>query len=149
MCELQWDKVENKTSVAVYAGGAVVALWLSSTIVGAVNAVPLVRATLYQKTPKQHHIFPRVSRESGVIPWPEIIVGTMSLASIKARQGKDHLQVHYGAPQNRALVGHLKPQCKGGGGIHVLHSFIELHSREVGLNEAASWEGDEIVCLSL
>ena len=38
----QWDKVENKTSVAVYAAGAVVALWLSSTIVGAVNAVPLV-----------------------------------------------------------------------------------------------------------
>lgn len=38
----RWDKVENKTSVAVYAAGAVVALWLSSTIVGAVNAVPLV-----------------------------------------------------------------------------------------------------------
>ena len=28
--------------MAVYAGGAVVALWLSATIVGAVNAVPLV-----------------------------------------------------------------------------------------------------------
>lgn len=41
---LQWDRVENKTSVAVYAGGAVVALWLSTTIVGAVNAVPLVRS---------------------------------------------------------------------------------------------------------
>jgi len=38
----KWDRVENKTSVAVYAGGAVVALWLSSTIVGAVNAVPLL-----------------------------------------------------------------------------------------------------------
>jgi hypothetical protein len=38
----KWDRVENKTTVAVYAGGAVVALWLSSTIVGAVNAVPLV-----------------------------------------------------------------------------------------------------------
>lgn len=42
VCKPQWDKVENKTSVAVYAAGAVVALWLSSTIVGAVNAVPLV-----------------------------------------------------------------------------------------------------------
>ena len=42
---LQWDRVENKTTVAVYAGGAVVALWLSSTIVGAVNAVPLVSNT--------------------------------------------------------------------------------------------------------
>jgi len=38
----KWDRVENKTTVAVYAGGAVVALWLSSTIVGAVNSVPLV-----------------------------------------------------------------------------------------------------------
>ena len=44
-CSLQWDGVENKTSVLVYAGGAVVLLWLSSTIVGAVNAVPVVRVT--------------------------------------------------------------------------------------------------------
>ena len=43
---MQWDGVENKTSVAVYAGGAVVLLWLSSTIVSAVNAVPVVRAPL-------------------------------------------------------------------------------------------------------
>jgi len=42
----RWDKVENKTSVAVYAAGAVVAVWLSSTIVGAVNAVPLVPKVL-------------------------------------------------------------------------------------------------------
>ena len=40
---LQWDSVDNKASVAVYAGGAVVLLWLSSTIVSAVNAVPVVR----------------------------------------------------------------------------------------------------------
>ena len=44
---LQWDGVENKTSVAVYAGGAVVLLWLSSTIVSAVNAVPVVRPPLH------------------------------------------------------------------------------------------------------
>ncbi len=44
----QWDRVENKTSVAVYAGGAVVALWLSTTIVGAVNAVPLVSCLVQQ-----------------------------------------------------------------------------------------------------
>lgn len=43
----QWDKVENKTTVAIYAGGSVVALWLSSTIVGAVNAVPLVCRSLF------------------------------------------------------------------------------------------------------
>lgn len=39
----QWDKVDNKTTVALYGGGALVALWLSSTIVGAINSVPLVR----------------------------------------------------------------------------------------------------------
>ena len=40
----QWDGVENKTSVAIYGVGAVVLLWLSSTIVSAVNSVPLVSA---------------------------------------------------------------------------------------------------------
>jgi hypothetical protein len=39
---LQWDGLENKTTVVVYAGGALVALWLSSTIVGAINSVPLL-----------------------------------------------------------------------------------------------------------
>lgn len=48
---MQWDRVENKTSVAVYAGGAVVALWLSSTIVGAVNAVPLVNCSIVYLDP--------------------------------------------------------------------------------------------------
>ena len=43
---LQWDGVENKSSVAIYAGGAVVLLWLSSTIVSAVNGVPLVSIQL-------------------------------------------------------------------------------------------------------
>ncbi|KAK9810305.1 hypothetical protein WJX72_008321 [[Myrmecia] bisecta] len=38
----KWDGVENKTSVAIYAGGAFVLLWFSSTIVGAVNSVPLL-----------------------------------------------------------------------------------------------------------
>ena len=39
---LQWDKVENKTSVLVYGAGGLVVLWLSSTIVGALNHVPLL-----------------------------------------------------------------------------------------------------------
>lgn len=39
---LQWDATENKTTVGIYAGGAVVALWFSSTIVGAINSVPLL-----------------------------------------------------------------------------------------------------------
>lgn len=39
---LQWDKVENKTSVIVYGAGGIVVLWLASTIVGALNNIPLV-----------------------------------------------------------------------------------------------------------
>jgi len=38
----KWDRVENKTTVAIYAGGALTALWLSSTLVGAINTLPLV-----------------------------------------------------------------------------------------------------------
>ena len=38
----QWDKVENKPGVVLYGAGAVVLLWLSSTIVGAINAIPLL-----------------------------------------------------------------------------------------------------------
>jgi len=40
--QAKWDGVENKTSVAIYGVGAVVLLWLSSTIVSAVNSVPLL-----------------------------------------------------------------------------------------------------------
>lgn len=39
----QWENTNNKTSVVLYAVGAVVALWLTTTVVGAVNNVPLVR----------------------------------------------------------------------------------------------------------
>lgn len=39
---LQWENTDNKTSVVLYGVGALVALWFSSTIVGAVNSVPLV-----------------------------------------------------------------------------------------------------------
>ncbi|KAL6010371.1 hypothetical protein ACLOJK_000802 [Asimina triloba] len=38
----KWDGLENKSTVLVYGGGAVVAIWLSSIIVGAINSVPLV-----------------------------------------------------------------------------------------------------------
>lgn len=38
----QWDKVENKPGVVLYGAGAVVLLWLSSTIVGAINSIPLL-----------------------------------------------------------------------------------------------------------
>ncbi|MBA0826594.1 hypothetical protein Goarm_011425, partial [Gossypium armourianum] len=37
-----WDKVENKTTVLLYGGGAIVAVWLSSILVGAINSVPLL-----------------------------------------------------------------------------------------------------------
>nr|KJB24600.1 hypothetical protein B456_004G153300 [Gossypium raimondii] len=43
----KWDKVENKTTVLLYGGGAIVAGWLSSILVGAINSVPLVSETLH------------------------------------------------------------------------------------------------------
>lgn len=39
---VQWDGLENKSTVLVYGGGAIVAVWLSSIVVGAINSVPLV-----------------------------------------------------------------------------------------------------------
>ncbi|KAL0315543.1 UNVERIFIED_CONTAM: protein CURVATURE THYLAKOID 1A, chloroplastic [Sesamum radiatum] len=38
----KWDAVENKSTVIIYGGGAVVAVWLASVVVGAINSVPLV-----------------------------------------------------------------------------------------------------------
>ncbi|KAM7261270.1 hypothetical protein ACFE04_026745 [Oxalis oulophora] len=38
----KWDAVENKSTVLLYGGGALVAVWLSSVVVGAINSVPLV-----------------------------------------------------------------------------------------------------------
>ncbi|BBG97616.1 Protein CURVATURE THYLAKOID 1A, chloroplastic [Prunus dulcis] len=37
----KWDAVENKSTVILYGGGAIVTVWLSSIVVGAVNSVPL------------------------------------------------------------------------------------------------------------
>eukprot|EP00250_Pteridium_aquilinum_P002287 c12484_g2_i1 orf=227-634(+) len=42
----KWDSIEDKSNVLIYGGGALVALWLSSTIVGAVNSVPLLPKVL-------------------------------------------------------------------------------------------------------
>ncbi|XVF73086.1 hypothetical protein PTKIN_Ptkin12aG0172700 [Pterospermum kingtungense] len=38
----KWDKLENKSTVLLYGGGAIVAVWLSSILVGAINSVPLL-----------------------------------------------------------------------------------------------------------
>ncbi|KAI7742285.1 hypothetical protein M8C21_002473 [Ambrosia artemisiifolia] len=38
----KWDAVENKSTVIIYGGGAVVAIWISSILIGAVNSVPLL-----------------------------------------------------------------------------------------------------------
>jgi len=38
----KWDAVEDKPTVLLYGGGAIVALWLTSVVVGAINAVPLL-----------------------------------------------------------------------------------------------------------
>ncbi|KAK3005367.1 hypothetical protein RJ639_015470 [Escallonia herrerae] len=38
----KWDAVENKSTVILYGGGAIVAIWVSSIVVGAINSVPLL-----------------------------------------------------------------------------------------------------------
>ncbi|KAK4746465.1 hypothetical protein SAY87_012777 [Trapa incisa] len=38
----KWDSLENKSTVILYGGGAIVAVWLSSVVVGAINSVPLL-----------------------------------------------------------------------------------------------------------
>ncbi|XAR53991.1 hypothetical protein NMG60_11028964 [Bertholletia excelsa] len=38
----KWDAVEDKSTVLLYGGGALVAIWLSSVLVGAINSVPLL-----------------------------------------------------------------------------------------------------------
>ncbi|ESW07183.1 hypothetical protein PHAVU_010G108500 [Phaseolus vulgaris] len=38
----KWDAVENKSTVLIYGGGALVAVWLSSILVSAINSVPLL-----------------------------------------------------------------------------------------------------------
>ncbi|KAL6126259.1 hypothetical protein ACLB2K_074310 [Fragaria x ananassa] len=42
----KWDAVENKSTVLLYGGGAIVIVWLSSIVVGAVNSVPLLPKVL-------------------------------------------------------------------------------------------------------
>nr|QIB03064.1 curvature thykaloid 1A protein [Oliveria decumbens] len=39
---LAWDAVENKSTVLLYGGGAIVGVWLSATLVGAINSIPLL-----------------------------------------------------------------------------------------------------------
>ncbi|GJP49210.1 hypothetical protein CLOM_g8449 [Closterium sp. NIES-68] len=38
----KWDGVEDKGTLALYAGGSVTAVWLSATVVNAVNSIPVV-----------------------------------------------------------------------------------------------------------
>ncbi|KAK1264293.1 hypothetical protein QJS04_geneDACA011895 [Acorus gramineus] len=40
--DTSWDAVENKSTVLIYGGGAIIAVWLSSIVVGAINSVPLL-----------------------------------------------------------------------------------------------------------
>ncbi|MCE3215411.1 Protein CURVATURE THYLAKOID 1A, chloroplastic [Datura stramonium] len=42
----KWDAVEDKSTVLLYGGGAIVAVWLSSILVGAINSVPLLPKVL-------------------------------------------------------------------------------------------------------
>lgn len=38
----KWENVENKPAFIIYSVGAFSAIWLSSTVVGAINSVPLL-----------------------------------------------------------------------------------------------------------
>ena len=38
----KWDALDNKSTVIIYGGGAIIAVWLSSIVVGAINSVPLL-----------------------------------------------------------------------------------------------------------
>ncbi|XP_078432781.1 CURVATURE THYLAKOID 1A-like protein [Wolffia australiana] len=38
----KWDAIDNKSTVLLYGGGALVAVWLSSIVIGAINSVPLL-----------------------------------------------------------------------------------------------------------
>lgn len=48
LLRFQFDAIENKPIVALYAGGAVLTLWLANAVVGAVDALPLVRKETMQ-----------------------------------------------------------------------------------------------------
>uniref|UniRef100_A0A453RAX0 Cyanobacterial aminoacyl-tRNA synthetase CAAD domain-containing protein n=1 Tax=Aegilops tauschii subsp. strangulata TaxID=200361 RepID=A0A453RAX0_AEGTS len=37
----KWEAIEDKPTFLLYSGGAVVALWLTTVVVGAINSVPL------------------------------------------------------------------------------------------------------------
>ncbi|GKB79244.1 curvature thylakoid 1A, chloroplastic-like protein [Tanacetum coccineum] len=37
----KWDAIENKSMVVIYEGGAVIGVWLASTVVDAINGVPM------------------------------------------------------------------------------------------------------------
>ena len=39
---LQWEETENKGTIATYVAGGAALVWLSGTIVGAVNSVPVL-----------------------------------------------------------------------------------------------------------
>nr|XP_017227820.1 PREDICTED: protein CURVATURE THYLAKOID 1A, chloroplastic-like [Daucus carota subsp. sativus] len=39
----KWDAVENKSTVLLYGGGALLGVWISSILVGAINSVPLYK----------------------------------------------------------------------------------------------------------
>jgi len=38
----RWDNVDDKTTVGIYAGGALLALWIASSVVSVFNSIPLL-----------------------------------------------------------------------------------------------------------
>ncbi|KAI8564946.1 hypothetical protein RHMOL_Rhmol03G0222600 [Rhododendron molle] len=46
----KWDALEDKYMLILYGGGAIVALWLSSIVVDAINSVPLISVVKFHYT---------------------------------------------------------------------------------------------------
>lgn len=39
---MQWEDTENKSAVITYVAGGAALVWLSGTVVGAINSIPVV-----------------------------------------------------------------------------------------------------------
>lgn len=42
VCVVQWDDVEDKSTVLLIGAGTIGGLWVTSSVVGAVNGLPVV-----------------------------------------------------------------------------------------------------------
>lgn len=48
---MQWEDTENKSAVITYVAGGAALVWLSGTVVGAINSIPVVSLTAVFRPP--------------------------------------------------------------------------------------------------